>query len=402
MIAKLKNTKLIFFKLPKKSNILLYDNWKSFYVKKIFNEINYPFIFDYTNRKIIFLFFLLIFLKIKTIKILIKDNLITAYTFNFINYVDPKIVLTTTDNNINFYRLKKYFKNTKFVSIQNGNRHIINDLFGNPLLIKSQNSKKKFSCDMIYTLNQIVGKLYQKYIDTKTFSIGSFRNNLMPNSINFKKNTILYISQFRVAFLKEGNPYVKTFLNQKYYCNHGNKVTTIKKWFAAERKLLPLLAKYCEKKNLKLTICGSSRTASGIKIEKKVFNKMIKSSNWIYWNNKKKPLDVYRFADKFELIVCIWSTLGLELFGRNKKVAFFRQNIKGYPDRDFGWPLKLKKKGFFYTSEINDNEVNRILNSLRNIKTHDWISKINIIKKKIMDYDYNNEKLKNSLKKLYE
>ena len=382
----IKNTKFIFFKLPKKNKILFYDDFNKYLKIFSFNQIEIPFIFNYSNRKLFFLFIISIFFKLKTIKIFLKENLITAYTFNFIEFINPKMVITTTDNNINFYRLKKYFKNINFVSLQNGSRHLINDLFGNPLLIKTQNSKKKYSCDVIFTFNSSIGKLYKKYIDTKTISIGCIRNNLIPKNTNFNKNTVLYISQFRAQFL-----------GKKYYYNHGRKVTTIKKWFANEKLLLPLLAKYCERKKLKLVICGSSKNESHIKIEKNFFRKIIKNSNWTYWNKKKEMLDVYKFADKFELIVCVWSTLGLELFGRNKKVAFFRQKIRGYPDRNFGWPYEFPSKGFWHSNQINENEVSRILNNLKKIRHSDWIEKISPYKKKIMDYNYMNTKIHNHI-----
>ena len=48
----------------------------------------------------------------------------------FIKYINPKLVITTIDNNINFYKLKNILK-IKFVVIQNGARHKINDIFGN-------------------------------------------------------------------------------------------------------------------------------------------------------------------------------------------------------------------------------------------------------------------------------
>ena len=33
--------------------------------------------------------------------------------------MSPKIIITTTDNNIQFYELKKIFKDINFISIQN-------------------------------------------------------------------------------------------------------------------------------------------------------------------------------------------------------------------------------------------------------------------------------------------
>ena len=52
--------------------------------------------------------------------ILLNFKLITYYK-NFIKFTSPKIIITTTDNNIQFYELKN-FKDIQFISVQNGTR----------------------------------------------------------------------------------------------------------------------------------------------------------------------------------------------------------------------------------------------------------------------------------------
>ena len=95
----------------------------------------------------------------------------------------------------------------------------------------------------------------------------------------------------------------------------------------------------------------------------------IGSSNWSYWNKNTSLRKRYEFVSKFEYIVCSWSTLGLEMFARNVKVAFFRQkNIPPYNDRNFGWPYPMTDKGFWYSNQISYLEVKRILNNLFRIK----------------------------------
>jgi surface carbohydrate biosynthesis protein len=391
MIKLFRNTKTILFKFPKKNKILFYDYIPANIINEIIGKKNYSYIFNYTSRKIYLIFIFLIFFDLKAIQIFFAENLITSYTYLYIKYIDPKVIITSTDNNLNFYRLKKYLKNIKFAALQNGSRHELNDLFGNPDLIFCNDNKKRFSADIIYTFNDEIGKLYKRYIDTKTISIGNFRNNLIGINNKYIKDSVMYISQFR-----------KSFLNKKDYYSYGKKVSTMKKWFEVESKLLPILFKYCEDHKLSLTICGSASNKEERKIEKQLFKRMINNSKWKYWNNKKHFLDVYKFANKFEIIVCIWSTLGYELFSKYKKVVFFRQNIKNIEDRNFGWPAKFNEKGSFYTSKININEVSRVLNYARKTKQSEWNSSISFIKKKIMIYDRKNKILKRSIKNLYD
>ena len=61
------------------------------------------------------------------------------YLFNYIETVNPKIILTYIDNNPFFYTLKKKFTSKTFISIQNGYRFKKETYLEN-LLIKNENS----------------------------------------------------------------------------------------------------------------------------------------------------------------------------------------------------------------------------------------------------------------------
>ena len=386
-----KNTKTIFHKLPKKSSILFYDYIPSKLVKELIGNKKYTYIFNFANREIYLLFIFLIFIDFKAIRIFFSENLITSYTYLYIKFVNPKIIITSTDNNINFYKLKKYFNNIKFVALQNGARHKINDIFGDEKIEYFLLEKEK-SADVVFTFNTSISKYYEKYFKCKTIPIGKFINNnfkaINPNT--FKKK-ILYISQYRPANFKKD-----------YFISHDKKICTIKKWTEVDRKLLPLLSKFCSKNNIQLIILGAAKDDYYKKLEKKYFSLYVNSSNWSYWNKNTSLRKRYEFVSKFEYIVCSWSTLGLEMFARNVKVAFFRQkNIPPYNDRNFGWPYPMTDKGFWYSNQISYLEVKRILNNLFRIKKSEWINKINHFKKKIMVYDEGNNKIKNFISNTY-
>jgi len=383
-MLRIKNAKFIFFKLPQKNKILLYDYFNNNYQKRIFEKTDLPYIFNYANRYFYFLFIVLIFLRIKSIKILIKENLISAYTYTFIKFVNPKIVFTTTDNNSNFYRLKKYFKNIKFLSIQNGSRHKINDIFGEEKIKKFSNKYKH--ADVIFTFNHAISKLYEKYFHCKTIPIGKFINNeLKIINQNIIKKKLLYISQYRP----------KNFVND-YFVSHNKKICSTKKWTEVDRKLLPILSNFCNKNNFEIVILGAGKNDYDKNHEKKYLGLYLNKCKWSYWNPALEQKKRYEYISRFEHVVCSWSTLGVELFSRNFKVAFFRQqNIAPYNDRNFGWPYPMPPKGFWYTNIINEIEVNRVLNNLFRIKKSEWINKINYFKKKIMVYDAGNKKFKN-------
>ena len=378
--------RLTFLDFPTRRKILFYDSIPENIRKTFFKFNSNHYIFD-TNKKINFFICLSIFFDYKSIKAIFIDNFITAYTLSYIRFAKPNIIINSTDNNINFYRLKKYFPGIYFLVYQNGARHIVNDLFGQKILI-NKNNYKNFSADYIFTFNSAIGKMYEKYINCKTIPIGNIKNNKINlNSISIKNGKIIYISQFRLHNLE-----------RKYVYSHEEKVCSVSKWLEAERKLIPKLCKYANKKNLELYILGVGRDHIAIKKEKLYFRKIALGEPWKYWNPHKLNFkERYQSLDKFELVINIWSTLGYELFGRYKKVCFFRQNIKNLNDRDFGWPENFSKNGFWYSSRITQSEVNRVLNNLRDISLREWIEKTNSARKKVMKYDKNNSIIKKKL-----
>ena len=385
-----KNTKIIFYKLPKKNKILFYDYIPSKLVKELIGNKKYTHIFNYANREIYLLFIFLIFINFKAIRIFFSENLITSYTYLFIKYINPKIIITSTDNNLNFYKLKKYFNDIKFIVLQNGARYKINDIFGDEKIEHLLLEKEKCA-DVVFTFNISISKYYEKYFKCKTIPIGKFINNNF-NSINpniFKKK-ILYISQYRPANFKND-----------YFISHNKKVCTTKKWTEVDRKLLPILSQFCYKYNYELILLGAGKNNYYKNLEKKYLSLYIKNCSWTYWNPAIDIKRRYEYIYRFENVVCSWSTLGLELFARNVKVAFFRQqNIQPYNDRNF-WPYPMPPKGFWHTNIINEIEVNRVLNNLLRIKKSEWINKINHFKKKIMVYDKGNKKIKNFISNIY-
>ena len=266
---------------------------------------------------------------------------------------------------------------------QNGARHIVNDLFGIKTLI-DKNNYKYFSADYIFTFNSAIGKMYEKYINCKTIPIGNVKNNTINlNSVSIKNSKIIYISQFRPHNIERKNVY-----------SHGEKVCSVNRWLETEKKLIPKLCEYAGKKNLELYILGTGKDYITIEKEKSYFRKIALGKPWKYWNPYKLNFkERYQSLDKFELVISIWSTLAYELFGRYKKVCFFRQTIKNLHDRNFGWPDNFSKKGFWYSSLITQSEVNRVLNNLRDISLREWIEKTNLARNKVMKYDKNNSKL---------
>ena len=62
--------------------------------------------------------------------------------------------------------------------------------------------------------------------------------------------------------------------------------------------------------------------------------------------------------------------------------------------------IDLKKKGFFYSDIISDNEIKRLFNNVMHINQIEWKKKINSYLKNLMVYDKQNKIFKKNLLKI--
>jgi len=299
------------------------------------------------------------------------------YKLCYIDQVDPKLIITFIDNNTDFYIIKNFYPNIITIFVQNGYRGIIGDVFDKLNIINCTN----FKVDYMLCFGDAICKHYSKYIQGKSISIGSFKNNMI-NSYpqNIKSKTILYISQFR-----EKNKKTNVFISSS-----SLQIST-EEFFSTEFYLLPKLYTFCKINGFRLQICGCSNSQSNHEIS--YYNNVFHDSDWDYFS-KENIFDSYKLIDIADYVVTIDSTLGYEAFARGKKVAFFtcRGNYLKIQGADFGWPLNIKKKGEFWTNEINDFEINRVLNFVTNVQSNIWESLKLKFMPGLINFDKQNQK----------
>ena len=108
--------------IPKKSNILVItDDINYLLIKKILPKdthfIGFP---DKVN---------LLILIYSILGKKLSGHLSLNYLINYLKFSNPKLIINLYDNYIHFYELKKYFKDKKFIAIQNGYRGGPNNIF---------------------------------------------------------------------------------------------------------------------------------------------------------------------------------------------------------------------------------------------------------------------------------
>jgi len=329
-IKKLWKIKFLFY-LPKKKNILLYDEANSHILKEIIKK-------DFNIIKIreIEIYFW-IFIK----QIIFFDFSYTTYCKNYIKHISPKVVISINDGKVRFFELKKFFKKIPFVIIQNGARDLSD--FERFKFFKS----RKFKCDLFFVLNKYYIKPYRKIIDSNYHILGAYKNNIVKVNKSVKDNFLL-ISNY--------DPH-----------------TINKARIVAHNKLLKLLNFYFSSSNKKLHIL--LRRKNSTQKEEMQFFRFFFGSNCVF----QKTLNPfwkksYRILDKYENIISMESTMGYEAISRKKKLAFFPPHL-GHKYW-FGWPKPFQKKyNFFVSKNFSYTEIKRVLDNVSNCSQSNWKKK---------------------------
>jgi surface carbohydrate biosynthesis protein len=356
------------FRKPKSSEIILFDR-----------EGSEDFFEYLTSRE-----YQILDVRGESINMIVLFKCILKYGFNinmkfycleYIKFVKPKFILTFIDNTLTFYQLKYYYKNGKFISVQNGLRDNVG--------FNQFKRFKNLSADYIFTFGDAVGERFKECIDAKIISLGSFKNNkisIKQKKINSSKK-VLFISQYRKCS----------------YMELGNRKVPFEVFYSAENFFLPFLLDYCKKNNLELNICGGPNSED----EKKFFENILGDScNWTY-TSRKNPLDSYRKIDTADYVVFIDSTLGVEALGRNaiSGCFTFRGRILNRKDSDFGYHDNIPSTGPFWTSKKDTKEFKRVMDFITSTET-EKVKKIMLkTTQKLITYNQDNSKFTNILNK---
>lgn len=359
---------------PKKTKILIYDknsiNITFNYLKKYDPEV-----LHIRGEKLNLFILLIFFLKL------------TSYKDEYINFVNPKIIISSIDNDIGVYKLKIKHGKIKFIIIQNGWRDFT-DIFSTLSKLK-QNKLENFKVDYFLTFGQSIANMYKNYISSNYIVMGSIKNNESKIFRHKKNNDIAFISQWgSSAFLE-------------------NKVCS---------EILSFLEKYSLIHNKKLKIILRNKNAGELqKKEIDYFSRILKRK--LELNKDFYHEGPYRGCDKASVVVGVDSSLCYESISRGNRTAIFsirddfllkkkldygiKNDTYGFPGGfSFGWPKVYGNNGFFWTNINDELEFKRILHNLFNVSDIEWQK--TLIKNKINDliiYDNDNSRFKDFLNK---
>ena len=349
------------FKKPKEKKILIFDSDDSEKIIKYLNKktvgvLDIRMAYEPKQRLNIYILLKCFF----NFKFSVKE-----YLKEYIKAVNPKILITLTDNYPVFYDFSKINKTIKTIIIQKAHR----SREASDVLYKLNQLRKNkdYYCDYLLMFNTEIGKIFKTFLKGKIIPIGSFKSNLVLKKKKIKKEIdLLYISVFRPL------PWVIPKEDFIFFSNLKN---------------------YCRKKNYSLHVLGATPYREEEDFYVKVFGSIMKK--FITRHENRNP---YKIVDKSNITLNIDSTLGYETISRGNKVAFFSPRPKKFPynTRQFGWPVKKNYgKGRYWTDENTFRELSRILDFLRVCKVKNFKEMRNI-----MRFDEGNKKFLTLINKL--
>tara|TARA_A100001015_G_scaffold303217_1_gene392531 strand:- start:6938 stop:8146 length:1209 start_codon:yes stop_codon:yes gene_type:complete len=214
LLKLLLSSKIIFTK-PKKSKIVLFDNTSLNDFKYILKKKEYFLLVTrITKIKEIYVFPELFFLIIQNY----RGNLASSYFISILKTINPKLVITFSDNSFKFSEISKILeKKMKFVAIQNALRldYIENNYsFKNKIIKKNLN--KKIYLPHIFTHGQYDIDLFKK-LKIKIKRATKFGSLRLENALNYlKKKNINYSKKENDICLISDTILIAHFNGDKY------------------------------------------------------------------------------------------------------------------------------------------------------------------------------------------
>jgi surface carbohydrate biosynthesis protein len=224
----------------------------------------------------------------------IKTELFNHWRWSVFQVMNPKIVLTTIDNDMKFHWLAKKHLGTKYLAIQNGNRQ------NEQLDIYQKQYHQIFFCFGDYDKDR-----YKKFGHPleSCYPVGSFKMGIYENK--YKKNTSPI---YDISIVSEYRSYIEQNPNELPY--------NLLKRQRISSKMHKLLAKYINERQIKSCII-----LSGINIEKQIeYFKNFYRDSVEYKINYNNIFGSYQTISNSNVVVGFSSTLISEAFGLNKKV----------------------------------------------------------------------------------
>jgi surface carbohydrate biosynthesis protein len=271
--------------------------------------------------------------------------------------VHPRLVVTTIDNNVAFYRISRRHPDVKTLFSQNGRRGYFLDVFEH-LDTLNPDAYDSFFVDYMLVFGATIGERYSRFLKGNVLLAGSIKNNFVSKENAPRLGMIAFVGHFRTD--------AGWHIGDKFFPFEDV-------WAGPDNLILQCLVRYAKEKNKRLIIIPSSHHSNELFIqEKDYFRKLMGSEPEFI--EPRGPYPSYNAVDSSEVVVSLESTLGYESIARGTKTAIFsiRGTLLGLPDQKYGWPTEFPDEGPFWTNKPDPDIFVRILDYLFEVSDEKW------------------------------
>ena len=285
-----------------------------------------------------------------------------AYLEAYIDFVNPKLILSRTDNNPTLWQLKRRPNSTyKVALIQNGWRFEYADS------VPHASIQKKYQVDSFFTFGDATTKILCSRLEGKFIEAGSIKANVFQKIKKFKSDApVVFVSTFRASKHKN-------YLQGTVFFEH--------------------LENICEKYKKKILIVGCERSDSGSQTEKIFYSGLFSSNNW-NMVSRVSETSSYEFISSANCVIVESSSLGYESLAMGLRTGFVAIRDRNRATDRFGLPLEFGEKGPFWTNDPSEEEIGRILDYLLTVSDEQWERDSGWIRDQLMVHDYGNTKIR--------
>jgi hypothetical protein len=285
-----------------------------------------------------------------------------AYLEAYIDFVNPKLILSRTDNNATLWQLKRRTNSTyKVALIQNGWRFPGTE---NSKVIGRNSSDKT---DIYFSAGSATPLAFSITSAQNFCEIGSLNLN---NFVKVKDAVDLSKSIFLVSNFRAKIDFETQGLNE---------------YGGLESAILNL--------GVPISIISQSMGESDQDLERVFFKSAMPDVRQNFLLRHEK-LSSYSWLIRENIIINDLSTLGYEALALGLRVGFVSIQPGNRSVARFGLPLEFGEKGPFWTNDPSEEEIGRILDYLLTVSDEQWERDSGWIRDQLMVHDYGNTKIR--------
>lgn len=315
--------------------------------------------------------------KIFSLKKISNNSLAYLYLQDLLKTAKPKVIIGH-DFKENIFRIKKEFPEIFTIIYQFSDHDILNSKVISKAIGPNLRSDE-FNCDLYLSKHEVFNSIVN-FINAKFLIIGSVKNNEMILKEEENIYDIMMVSQYRPEIFS-----FKGIYNAKMVPIMDSALIYVTR----------ILSNYCDNKKLKLCIARtSSRKEKQDHIRKSdevnFFSKILEQKKFHI-----EDTDSYQLSNKSKLVVTTYSTLGMELLSRGKRVLFIDPFY--FLGGHIVNMLTDQKEGPYWYCGSDPKKIESKIDHLLNISNEEWEETLKKSTLK-MTYDPGNKRLKELIK----